>query len=98
MNPFEKEPAVLAAGIMGVVYIGAAFGLPIDEGQKQILKDNIPVVLPMLGGLAVWIRQLVTPTAKAEEQAAEAFGKGWDTRGQAEAYAAESARTGVPVV
>jgi hypothetical protein len=87
MNPFSSEPAVSAGVVMALIYIAAAFGLPISEDQKRVLQDNLPIVLPGIGALVVWIRQMVTPTAKVEELESIAFNEGWDTRGEAESLA-----------
>lgn len=75
-NPFSTEPAASAGVAMALIYILAAFGLPIDENQQQVLRDNLPIVLPGIGVLVIWIRQLVMPTARAEEQATEAYSAG----------------------
>ena len=76
MNPFSSEPAVSAGVVMAVLYILAAFGLPVSEEQKQVLQQNLPIVLPGIGALVVWIRQMVVPTAKVAEQEAAAFIEG----------------------
>jgi hypothetical protein len=75
-NPFQNEPALSAGVVMAVLYILAAFGLPVSAEQQAVLQQNLPIVLPGLAALVVWIRQMVTPTAKVDEVKAEAFSAG----------------------
>ncbi len=76
MNPFSSEPAVSAGVVMACLYILAAFGLPVSAEQQAVLQQNLPIVLPGLAALVVWIRQMVVPTAKVDEVKAEAFSAG----------------------
>jgi hypothetical protein len=73
VNPFSSEPAVSAGVVMAIIYILAAFGLPLSAEQQAVLQQNLPIVLPGIGALVVWIRQMVTPTAKVEQLESAAF-------------------------
>lgn len=101
MNPFSNEPAVSAGVVMAVIYILAAFGLPVSEEQKRVLQDNLPIVIPGIGALVVWIRQMVTPTAKVDEVKTEAFNAGraaeaYRLRGDYDLAVQEAERVGIP--
>lgn len=63
----QQEPAITAGMVMAVIYILAAFGLPVSEDQKRVLQDNLPVVLPMIAILVGWIRQMVYSPATVEK-------------------------------
>lgn len=107
MNPFESEPALSAGFVMALITVGVAFGAPISPEQQAALQQNLPVILAGIGALVVWIRQMVTPTAKVDEVKAEAFNAGRAAEGfrlqgnvaesvaLARTYAPESASTGV---
>jgi hypothetical protein len=79
MNPLRSEPALTAGGVMALIYILAAFGLPLSPEQQEVLKANLPVVLPMIGVLVGVIRQMVFAPDTVEEMEAQAFNDGWDS-------------------
>jgi hypothetical protein len=79
MNPLRSEPALTAGAVMAVVYILVAFGLPLSPEQQEVLKANLPVVLPMIGILVGIIRQMVFAPDTVEEMEAQAFNDGWDS-------------------
>jgi hypothetical protein len=87
MNPFSTEPALSAGFVMALITVAVTFGAPISPEQQAALQQNLPVILAGIGALVVWIRQMVTPTAKVEELESIAFNEGWDTRGEAESLA-----------
>ena len=100
MNPFSSEPAVSAGVVMACLYILAAFGLPVSAEQQAVLQQNLPIVLPGLAALVVWIRQMVTPTAKVNEVKAEAFSAGrtaeaYRLRGEYDSAVQEAERVGM---
>ena len=72
-NPFQSEPAASAGVVMAIIYVLIAFGAPISPEQAQVLKDNLPIVLPGIAGLVVWIRQMVTPNATVQQKETAAF-------------------------
>jgi hypothetical protein len=94
MNPLRSEPALTAGAVMAVVYILVAFGLPLSPEQQEVLKANLPVVLPMIGILVGVIRQMVFAPDTVEEMEAQSFNDGWDS-GVREMVAVNS---GTPVV
>jgi hypothetical protein len=79
MNPLRSEPALTAGAVMAVVYILVAFGLPLSPEQQEVLKANLPVVLPMIGILVGFIRQMVFAPDTVEEMESQAFNDGWDS-------------------
>lgn len=75
-NPFESEPTASAGVILALLYIAAAFGAPIDESQKKVLQDNLPIVLPGIAGFVLWVRSMVFAPDTVKEEKAEAFQAG----------------------
>jgi hypothetical protein len=71
-NPLKSEPTAISGAIMALLYILAAFGLPLSQDQQTVLQANLPVVLPMIGILVAVIRQLVfaPDTVETIEEAA----------------------------
>lgn len=77
MNPIKSEPTAIVAGVMGAVYILAAFGIfPTSPEQQKVLQDNLLVVLTGGGALMVWLRSMVTAPDTVEDVKEESFAAG----------------------
>jgi hypothetical protein len=76
MNPLKSEPTAISGAIMALIYILAAFGLPLSPEQQTVLQANLPVVLPMIGILVAVIRQLVFAPDTVENIEEAAFRDG----------------------
>jgi hypothetical protein len=75
-NPLKSEPTAISGAIMALIYILAAFGLPLSQDQQTVLQANLPVVLPMIGILVAVIRQLVFAPDTVENIEEAAFRDG----------------------
>lgn len=66
----RKEPAIAAGGAGSIVStiatLLALWGIPMSDTTQTALVSTGSVLIPAFMGLAVFIRQVVVPTPKAE--------------------------------
>jgi hypothetical protein len=86
---FKKEPAVIIGAVMAIITLLLAFfpGLLSDE-QKQTIEDTLWLILPLIVGGTVAVRQSVVAPANVAAKV---------TDGQVVAGDASSVKTGEPV-
>lgn len=74
MNFPDNEPAVTGGSVVAVVTallaLVVAFGVPITDQQREAILAVVGVVAPL--AVALLVRKHVTPTAKVEDQVAQA--------------------------
>ena len=66
----DKEPVAIAAALRSLLFVAVLAGLAIDEKLLSAIALGAEITL------ALFVRKASTPTAKAEEQVAQAFDAG----------------------
>jgi len=74
VNLWRTEPARVVGFITALVALLVAFGVELSSDQQNAILGIVAAVLILLGSEVT--RSQVTPTAKAEEDVAEAYNVG----------------------
>ena len=59
MDILKKEAVAVVTGIMGIIYIAAAFGAPISPEQQKVMQEQLPAILAFLAVGGAAMRQMV---------------------------------------
>jgi hypothetical protein len=67
----KKEAVAVVTGLMGIIYIAAAFGAPISPEQQKVMQEQLPGIIALLAVGGTITRQLVFSQNTVEDIAAK---------------------------